>query len=243
MALAILPAAHAQPADLAWGAAAGVVGGAGLFLFYRALAAGTMSVVAPIAGVTSIAVPVIVRLAAGERPGLLPMIGVGLAALAIACVSGKSRQLPGAVRMAHRSPRPLTIATSWSGIVSGIAFGLFFVLIHRAAPAAGLWPLVAARHRVGGRLGTHRCGDWPPAPRPALGRPDHRERRRAGHDRQHPVLARSASWDAERRAALASLYPATTLLLARVVLRERLSAVQGVGLAVATAAVLLISAG
>jgi uncharacterized membrane protein len=120
---------------------------------------------------------------------------------------------------------------------------LFYVLIHRASPAAGLWPLVAAR-------GTS-VGGWSLIAL-ATGRPLRAPRTAA------PIIVSAGALDmianilcllALQRgmlsvvATLASLYPATTLLLARVVLRERLSAVQGVGLAVAMAAVLLISMG
>jgi drug/metabolite transporter (DMT)-like permease len=248
VAIAILPAVHPQPVDLGWGVAAGLIGGGGLYLFYYALGVGVMSVIAPVAAVTSIAVPVLVGLASGERPGALPLIGVLLAVLAIACVSitpgapAEPVKVPGseslAVARTGTSSRDL-----WSGVASGIAFGFFYVLIHRASPAAGMWPLVAARGTsVSGwaliALATARSLK---APRPTW-----------------PILASAGSLDmianilcllALQRgmlsvvATLASLYPTTTLILARLVLRERLGPVQGVGLAVATAAVVLISAG
>lgn len=241
LAIAILPTAHPQPADWGWGVAAGVVGGAGLFLFYRALGMGTMSVVAPVAGVTSIAIPVIAGLAAGERPGLLPMIGVLLAALAIGCVSVVPSSDP------TGGGAPLAAAIDYrdlrAGVLSGASFGLFYVLIHRAAPSAGLWPLVAARGTsvTAWSLIALATGRSLRAPRSAT-----------------PILVSAGALDmianvlcllALQRgmlsvvATLASLYPATTLLLARVVLHERLGAVQRLGLGVAAAAVVLISAG
>ena len=72
---------------LAWGGLAGVAGVVGLVLFYRALAAGAMTVVAPVTGVTSAAIPVVVGLVAGERPSFTRLLGVGCALLAIALVS------------------------------------------------------------------------------------------------------------------------------------------------------------
>lgn len=241
VALAILPTVHPRPSDLGWGVAAGAVGGAGLFLFYYALGVGTMSIIAPVAAVTSIAVPVIVGLVAGERPGLLPMIGVVLAAIAIACVSVTSppdTKAPGPAAHAVGANRDLL-----SGITSGVAFGLFFVLIHRAAPSAGMWPLLAARGTsvTGWSLIALATGRSLRAPRDA-----------------RPMIVSAGALDMIANvfcllalqqgmlsvvATLASLYPATTLLLARVVLRERLGLVQGIGLGVATAAVVLISVG
>ena len=72
---------------LAWGGLAGVAGVVGLVLFYRALSAGAMTVVAPVTGVTSAAIPVVVGLVAGERPSPSRLIGVGCALVAIALVS------------------------------------------------------------------------------------------------------------------------------------------------------------
>src|SRR4029450_1392873 len=66
-----------SPIGLAWGGLAGVAGGVGLLLFYRALSAGAMTVVAPVTGVTSAAIPVVVGLLAGERPSISRLLGVG----------------------------------------------------------------------------------------------------------------------------------------------------------------------
>jgi drug/metabolite transporter (DMT)-like permease len=75
-----------SPIGLAWGGLAGVAGVIGLVLFYRALSAGAMTVVAPVTGVTSAAIPVVVGLLAGERPSGRSLLG-GCALLAIALVS------------------------------------------------------------------------------------------------------------------------------------------------------------
>ena len=74
-------------ASLAWGAVAGLVGMVGIVLFYRALSAGAMTVVAPVTAVTSAAIPVAVGLLSGERPSGVRLIGVFCALLAIALVS------------------------------------------------------------------------------------------------------------------------------------------------------------
>ncbi|WP_338043367.1 EamA family transporter, partial [Nonomuraea lactucae] len=87
--LALLPALPGllSGGALLWGLGAGVAGMSGLVLFYRALATGTMSVVAPVAAVTSAALPVVFGLANGERPEPLALAGVVLALGAVLLVS------------------------------------------------------------------------------------------------------------------------------------------------------------
>src|SRR5919109_2654562 len=81
--LPLLPHASPSRADLLWGAAAGVTGGVGVALLYRALAIGTMAVVAPTTALCAVALPVVVSLLLGERPGPIPLAGiaVGLGAI------------------------------------------------------------------------------------------------------------------------------------------------------------------
>src|SRR5687767_7389715 len=76
-----------QPISLVWGALAGASGMVGLIVFYRALSAGAMTVVAPVTAVTSASIPVIFGLASGEQPSTIRLIGIGCALLAIALVS------------------------------------------------------------------------------------------------------------------------------------------------------------
>ena len=82
------------PASLAWGVLAGAFGMVGLMLFYRALSAGAMTVVAPVTAVTSAAIPVVVGLVDGERPPAVRLVGVACALVAIALVS-LARPQPG----------------------------------------------------------------------------------------------------------------------------------------------------
>jgi uncharacterized membrane protein len=76
-----------RASDLAWAAAAGVSGGAGVLLLYRALAGGTVSTAAPLISMIALAVPVLVGLGTGERPGVLPLAGIGLGVVAVALIS------------------------------------------------------------------------------------------------------------------------------------------------------------
>jgi drug/metabolite transporter (DMT)-like permease len=232
-----LPSAP-RPVDLAWGAAAGVAGGSGLALFYQGLARGTMSVIAPITAVAATAVPVICGLALGDRPSVVALVGVALSLLAVVLVSGA-----GGPSASPGDRRPIQRAALLAALAAGTAFGAFYVLIHNAAPAAGVWPLAAAR-----TASMTACLLFALATRRSLVAP------RASL----PVIALTGALDmaanicfllAVQRGhlsivgAVASLYPAATIVLARVVLGERLGAVQHVGLGVAGVAVVLISVG
>src|SRR5436190_8163462 len=87
VALPFLPAATISQGDWVWGIVAGLSGGIGVALLYRALAVGTMAVVAPITAVCAAMIPVIVALAKGERLQLLAILGILLALVAIVLVS------------------------------------------------------------------------------------------------------------------------------------------------------------
>lgn len=233
--------------DLAWGLGAGVGGAAGVALLYHGLAVGQMSVVAPVTAVGGAAIPVVFGLLTGERPGGLALLGV---VLALAAVAGLGVAAP----HDHDGPRPdgatgapvavqrrgTLQAGLVAGLLSGAGFGVFFICVERAGSAAGVWPLVAARVSsvtvlgamvlvTGGRRLARRDG----AVIVLVGLLD--------------VAANLGYLLATRRgplsivALLASLYPAVTVLMARIALGERLSAVQRAGLAAAGAAVAFIA--
>jgi drug/metabolite transporter (DMT)-like permease len=231
--LPFLPA-RATPVDLLWGGVAGIAGGAGLALLYRALAEGRMSVIAPITAACSIAVPVIVGVAVGERPSVAQVAGIGVAVLAIALVSREQAHGEGDAP----ARRALLLALS-----AGVVIGVFLVALARTAPAAGLIPLLTARvvslsgigavalitrQRVALPRGVMRLGV-------AAGVADSAANACYVLAAQHGLLSLVAT--------LSSLYPASTVLLARVVLGERLNHVQLAGVALALAAVVLIAGG
>ncbi|HEX8693093.1 MAG TPA: EamA family transporter [Longimicrobium sp.] len=237
--LAVMPLlAPAAPAgtDLAWGAAGGVAGGVGVGLLYHALSISAMSVVAPVTAVCAIAVPVVAGLALGERPGAGALAGVGLAAVAIGLIS--------------REPapdRPVLLGATGRGVLlalaAGLAIGAFYVALERTAPAAGLWPLVAARATSVAMLAAVAL-----AARRRL-RPDRGALRIILAGGALDMLANLLYLLAVRQgllsvvAPLASLYPAATVLLAWIVLGERLHWFQGLGLAFAALAIALITGG
>jgi drug/metabolite transporter (DMT)-like permease len=221
------------PADLAWGAAAGVAGGAGLLLFYRALATGVMSVVAPVTAVSAAALPVLGGLALGERLGPAAVAGIGLALVAVVLVAAEGGL------SSLRSARPATVAPA---LAAGAGFGLFFVLLERTGDDAGLTPLVSSRVvsvLVVGilALATVRSVRVPGRVLPVV--------LAAGVGDMAAnalfLLATQAGGQLAVTGVLASLYPVSTVVLAQVLLRERLAGAQQVGLAVAAAAVVLIA--
>jgi drug/metabolite transporter (DMT)-like permease len=233
--LAGLPWLGGDPtaADLGWGAASGIAGAAGLVLFYRALAEGVMSVVAPVTAVTAAAVPVVVGLGLGDRIGPWAAVGIVLALAAVVLVAAEEGL--GSLRSARA-------ASLLPALAAGAGFGLFFVLLDRTADDAGLSPLVGARvvsvaFVVALALATGRSLRLPRVALPIAllaGVGD------MGANALF-LLATQAGGPLAITGVLASLYPVSTVVLAQVVLRERLAGTQLAGLATAAAAVVLIS--
>lgn len=234
--LVLGPAIGGDPtsADLAWGAAAGVGGGLGVILFYRALAEGVMSVVAPVTAVTSAIVPVAAGLALGERPSAVALFGVGVAIVAVALLS---RQTAGAREHAPANrTRVLTLA-----VLAGLGFGAFFVFLDQTGDDAGMWPLVASRSTtfviaVVIALLLRRSLAIPAGTRITV----------VGTgllDMSANALFLLANREGLLTlvAVIVSLYPASTIALAQAFLGERLERHQVVGVALAGVAVVLIA--
>jgi drug/metabolite transporter (DMT)-like permease len=220
------------PGDLALGAAAGACGGAGLVIFYRAMAQGVMSVVAPTTGVCAAAVPVLTGVVLGERIGVAAAVGIVLALVAVLLVAAEGGL------SSLRSIRPGALVPA---LVSGLAFGLFFVFLHRTHASSELAPLVSARIASVVLIGAVALAARRDlrVTRPALpavlvaGIGDVTANALYLVATQHGGLAITG--------VLASLYPASTVLLAQLVLREGLVRAQAAGLAAAVAAVVLIA--
>ena len=96
VAFPFLPAASPDKMDFVWGAVAGLTGGTGVALLYRALAIGVMAVVAPTTAVCAVVIPVLVAIGLGERPGVVTIGGIVLAIIAIALVSQSEHPRTGA---------------------------------------------------------------------------------------------------------------------------------------------------
>jgi len=244
-----LPAAALSPgparlAGLAWGAGAGLVGGAGLILFYTGLAAGPMSVVAPVSGLVSTVLPVAVALAGGERPGARAGAGALLCLAAIVLASSAGNEGTGHEGTASATPRAPAGRAAGYGVASGVSFGLFFLLIRNAGQSGELWPVAAGRVgelavvlAAAAMLRRHLLPRGAP-PRLLLA---------AATAGAVDVVANLCYVAATRAGefglavVLASLYPGITVLLARVVLRERLRWVQRAGLALAAIGIVLVT--
>jgi drug/metabolite transporter (DMT)-like permease len=234
-----LPAASPMPADLWWGVTAGLTGGAGVALLYRALAIGRMAVVAPTTAVCAVVVPVLVSVAMGERPGRLAAAGIVLGLVAIVLVSQQSAP-EAATPVAPRSGRlPPGVGIA---LVSGVAIGLFLLTLAQTRPEAGMWPILVSRSTSVALFGLAALGTRRSVRLPGVlwltllcGVID------MTANALYLVAARVGPLSVV--VTLASLYPASTVLLARVVLGERLNLRQVAGVACALAAIALIVGG
>jgi len=232
--LVIALPADARPSgtDLAWGLLAGVGNGFGTAFLYRGLSAGRMGVVAPVSGVGAALIPVVTGVLIGERPGMVVWIGIALAFPAIWIVA--------------REPSGSDTAGSGGfldGVLAGLGFGTLFVALSRVSDDAGLLPL-ALNQAAGGvvivAVAVALRQQWLPREgRAALGLVS-------------GVLAALATWlfmvasrggNLTVASVVVSLYPAFTVLLAALLLREHVHRVQAVGLGMCAVSVALVAAG
>jgi drug/metabolite transporter (DMT)-like permease len=214
-------------------AGAGVVGVGALGLLFRGLAVGRMSIVAPLSAIGGGVLPVAWGLLRGERPSALALVGVGLALVAAAVVGRGAEHDPA------RSISPRMELALGAG--AGIGFGVVFILLSEASSGSGMWPIFIARCTsvpmlaviatvVGASLRVTRA-DFAPVAGAGL----------------FDVGANALVLLAVRRglvslvAPVASLYPAITVLFARVVLHERIGRQRAGGLALALVGLALIA--
>jgi drug/metabolite transporter (DMT)-like permease len=219
-----------------WGALCGVSQAFGVWWFYAALGAGPISVVSPLTAILVAGIPVGVGLALGERPGAVAGVGVVLALIAVVLVSREATD-------EDVTPHKFTAKVAWLTLGSGVAFGLNFVVIDQAPVEAKLWPLVFAR--VSATLLVLVIAALSDNLRAPTGTPLQLAVMAAVFDVGANIamlLALQASL-LSLAGVLMSLYPAATVLLAIVVLRERVTRWQSVGMVLALASVALIAAG
>jgi drug/metabolite transporter (DMT)-like permease len=214
-------------------AVAGIVGVAALWLLFRGLAVGRMSVVAPLSAVGSGVLPLAWGLLRGERPTALALVGVALALIAVVIIG----------RGAEHDPVPSIppLQELALGIGSGIGFGVVLILFSESATASGMWPLLIARGVAVpllaalafalGRSARVPAADLPPVAGAGL----------------FDVGANAMVLLAVRRgllslvAPVAALYPATTVVLARIILHEKMGRQRVGGLALGLAGLALIA--
>jgi drug/metabolite transporter (DMT)-like permease len=219
--------------DFGWGALCGLAGAGAVALLYRGLAIGAMGVVSPITAVLAALLPVAYGVVVRDaRPSLLASIGIALALVAVVAISAA----PPASRAQARRGLPEAAG-------AGACFGIFFIFLAQAQDDAGLYPLLGAR--VASFIVLVLAGlvlrvSLRPA-RAALGI--------IVGGGLCDMLANILYVIAVHRGSLAivavltALYPASTVVLAAVVLHERLRALQWMGVALALAGVAAISAG
>jgi drug/metabolite transporter (DMT)-like permease len=237
--IAAIVAARAKgPPDagsLALAALSALAGLGGLAAFYRGLAVGAMAIVAPISG-TAAGVPVLVGLATGERPSAVQVVGIVLALAGVVLASRE--EVPGEE---GRSTR--TAAGAGLAVAAALGFGCFFVIIDKASDADALWAILANRVAGVTLLGTLALALRPSV---AVAGPDARALAAVGLlDVTANTLYAVAATEGlvSLVAVLASLYPVVVVLLAHLILGERVRPSQQLGVAAALGGVGLIVSG
>jgi drug/metabolite transporter (DMT)-like permease len=229
--------AFPRGAALAWGLTAGVMGGLSLTCFYIALARGAMGASAAVSGLLAAAIPAVVSISSEGSPGLLRVAGFVIAGVSIWLIAAGPN--PEAVKA--------TTGTMWLSVAAGAGFGIYFVALKYAGAGGVVWPMATARmgslavcslmllglgfsasEQKDGQL-TRRAAVW------ALGT--------AVLDTSGNMLfiAATRAGRLDVAAVLASLYPASTILLAAWALHERPTRRQGLGMVIAAAAVVMIT--
>ena len=217
---------------MAWGAVSGVGTTVGTLALYRGLAHARMNVVAPLSGVIAAALPVVFGLITGERPSALALTGIVIALAAIVLVSLSSSPV--------ESDRPSGVI---EGITAGVGFAVLFVALQRAGHAAGAWPLLPSEGVsivVVLAIAIPRGYSLRPS---AAVLPGIATVGALGVLATTLYIFATAHGLLSVVAVLTSLYPAVTVILAAVLLRERSTPVQVLGMLCAVVAVTMIATG
>jgi len=216
--------------DMLWGALSSLVGLSGLLILYRALANGQMSIAAPISALLAALVPVFVGLFTIGLPRATTLMGFGIALGAVWFISQ-------------------TDSTNWRfnfsdlrlPLLSGIFFGSYFVLLHNATQNAFFWPLVSARLAGMIAFGLYALLTRQPAlpPRELWPHSIFNGLIDIVGNAFFVISAQAGRMDVA--AVLGALYPASTVFLAWLILKERISRLQGIGITLAFIAIILFT--
>ncbi|MGI9104206.1 MAG: EamA family transporter [Terriglobales bacterium] len=228
---------------LAVGAAAGMVGGIGLAAFYKSLAVGTMGINAPLSSVITALLPLSFSFVTEGLPNAVRIFGFVLALISIWVIAAPHQ-------IGARRQQGVGLA-----VVAGIGFGGFLLLMRVAGTSGVFWPLASARAAscalmllivvASGDVQSARCelrggtASTSPFALSTLHYMIIAGILDSGANALYVAAAQRGRLDSA--AVLSSLYPASTVILARVVLKERLSKMQAAGMVAALAAVALIS--
>lgn len=215
--------------DLIYGALAGICGSFGIYMLYRAMESGKMGVTAPLSAIVAAAIPVVVGLFLEGLPSTAQMLGMTMALPAVWFLSSESSQ-------ARLDWDDLRLP-----ILAGIGFAAFFLIIDQVSGRSVLWPLISAR------MASTLLFSAIALQQGRLLRPG----------REHGLLIlltgifeiggnvffalASRFGRLDLAALLASLYPAATVILARLVLKEHLRWLQWLGVLLAILALVLFS--
>lgn len=230
--LAVFREALPPWADLAWSAAAGVLGSAGLLLLFRSLASGKMSIAAPVSALMAAVLPVIAASITEGLPVWFRYMGFALALAAIWLISRGE---------GHQEKLHLHLADLRWPLLSGFLFGFYFILMNKGSQTATVWPMVAARlggaffllwfalakreiawpgKAIGGLVLLNALGD-------------------IGGNTFFILAGQKGRLDVA--SVLGSLYPGMTVVLAGLILKERLNRSQWLGIAAALGAIVLMT--
>jgi drug/metabolite transporter (DMT)-like permease len=232
VAIAIVAAAIAGPPDdpaILLAIPAGVSGMLGLYAYYRGMVTGTMSVVAPIAGASAIA-PVVFGIATGDRPSATQIAGVGAAIVGVVLASHE-----------HQAGGGRVAAGVGLALLAALGFGFYFPPMHAAGAADPWWASLVFRATatalvlaaVAVRRPPVRLGGRGLAIVVAVG---------IGDALGNLLFAASAGFGlVSLTSVLASLYPIVTVALAAIVIGQRVSRVQRVGIALTVTGIALIA--
>jgi drug/metabolite transporter (DMT)-like permease len=232
--LAVVVPGDPSGADFAWGLLGGLGSGTGTAFLYRGFARGRMGVVAPVSAVGAALLPAVLAVATGERPAAIAWVGMLVA-------------LPG-IWLVSREPAPADAEASTAeglldGVLAGVGFGLLFAALGQVPEESGFWPVMgtqlvslvavaASAVVLGGNPLPRRRADWSGLTAGFL----------ATLAVVGFMLARQQGL-LSIAAVLTSLYPAATVLLASVLLHERLHRAQSVGLALCAGSVVCVALG
>ncbi len=222
-------AAFPPARSAAWVLAGGISGGAALAIFYRALASGNMGLTAPISAVLSAAIPTLFSIFIEGWPGPLRLAGFFFAATGLWLIT--------------RTEDGTTVQGLKLAVLAGLGFASFYLCVRQAGDASPLW--IASLTRTGGLLSTGFITLF-----------QRRFREITASGVRWAVLAgcvdslgtvlfvrASQSGRLDEAVVISSLYPAVTVILARIFLREHFSRLRLIGLAAALAAVPMIAGG
>jgi drug/metabolite transporter (DMT)-like permease len=241
-------------AALAWGLVAGVTAGVALACFYIALARGAMGASAAVSGLLAAAIPAVFSAEAEGAPGVMRLAGFVVAGAAIWLIAAGE----------NAEAKPADRGTFWLAVVAGVGFGIYFTALKVAAAKTGvIWPLATCRigsltvcslmlvgmslkaragevqARVAGPVVTGPVVAGPAVTRPVVLWALATALLDTSGNLLYIAATRAGRLDVA--AVLASLYPASTILLAAWALHERPTRRQGVGMAVAAVAVVMIT--